>query len=57
MDILDEGDDDDDKEKKRRLFKAILHQVLLYHVLPYDTTSTRLGVNSTGTPRVPDVPD
>jgi uncharacterized surface protein with fasciclin (FAS1) repeats len=47
MDTLDDDDDDDDKERKRRLFKTILHQVLLYHLLPYDTTSTRLGLNST----------
>jgi len=38
---------DKDRERRRRILKAILHKVLLYHVLPFDLTSTNLGFNST----------
>lgn len=39
---------DDDDDKKKEIFKKILHAVLLYHILPYDVTTIKLGENSTG---------
>jgi len=41
------GGDDKDTERKKKILKEILHQVLLYHALPYDVTTTQLGANST----------
>lgn len=41
-------DDHDDKEWKKKIFRAILSDVLNYHILPYEISSTKLGENSTG---------
>ena len=44
----DDKGDDDDKNRKKKIFRALLKDVLNYHILPYVVTSTNLGENSTG---------
>jgi len=42
-------DDDDDKNRNRnkKIFGQALHEVLMYHMLPYEVKTTTLGTNST----------